>query len=599
VRSDRPAPRRRSLVAALAALALALTGAPLRAEPPVTGAEARADAQRLFEQGLALLDAGDRERALDHFLRSRALAPGKGNTANAAHCLHALGRFDEALELYEELLARFAGELRPENRERLVPAMAELRGRVGSVAITANVEGSVLVDGRLRGRLPLAGAVRVLGGRHLVRVLKDGYGTFERLVEVRAGEVLPVDAVLRPLEQAGQLRLEDPENAGADVFVDRVRVGTVPWEGTLGPGEHLVWDAGATRGSAPARAVVVQGQGATLRLRSAPLGPAATLAVEPSTAEIRLDDVALGTGSWSGRPPLGAHAVVVAEPGYVPRAVTLVAAAGGAPVELRVALAVDPAHPRWPKGPTGALEIELLAGAALGASLHSDAEAWCSPACGRAPRVTGAMMGARAGFRFRSGVSLEIAGGYVTVGSSLTRAREAAFPSPGATVSIAYDLHDALRLRGPFVGAGPGYRVPFAGRFALVSHVLVGAVIGGVTDSITGQAVTTSGAAGLRVTNRDAQPSERLSATALLVAPELAVEVHLGGLRVGAGLGVVFLTGSGPSFRNELLHADRTTCSPATPSAAGCAPAQAWLKGERAFRPFTFALPTVSVGYTF
>jgi tetratricopeptide (TPR) repeat protein len=214
VSSERASRRRRSRVASLIALALALIATPLRAEPSSASADTRAAAQQLFERGLVLLDAGDEERALDHFLRSRALVPGKGNTANAAHCLHELGRFDEALELYEVLATRFAADLSEDTQRRLVPAMESLRERVGAVMVTANVEGSVLIDGRPRGRLPLTGPVRLLGGRRVVRVLKDGYATFEGTVDVRVGETQRLDAVLKPLAEAGQLRLRGSRERG-------------------------------------------------------------------------------------------------------------------------------------------------------------------------------------------------------------------------------------------------------------------------------------------------------------------------------------------------------------------------------------------------
>jgi hypothetical protein len=54
----------------------------------------------------------------------------------------------------------------------------------------------------------------VLGGRRLARVIKDGYATFEGAVDVRVGETTHLDAVLRPLARAGQLRLEAPTNDG-------------------------------------------------------------------------------------------------------------------------------------------------------------------------------------------------------------------------------------------------------------------------------------------------------------------------------------------------------------------------------------------------
>jgi hypothetical protein len=425
-----------------------------------------------------------------------------------------------------------------------------------------------------------------------VRVLKDGYATFEQTIDARVGETAHLDAVLRPLAQAGQLRLEDPTNEGADVYVDRVQVGTVPWEGTLGPGPHLVWAGTTERGSAPARAIVIQGQTATLRLRSAPLGPIARIVVEPATAEVRLDGVALGAGSWSGRLPVGEHEVAASEPGYFPRTSRLTEAeSGGPPAQAIFKLDVDAAHPRWPKRPVGELTIDVLGGLALGRTLGSDAEAWCAGSCGRG--AIGGLVGARAGFRFALGLSVEIVGGYFTLGTSFTRARSTAFTSDGVSVPLTYALADDLRVRGPFVGGGVGYRVPFGGRFAVVSHAVVGALIAGVSDPLAGTAATTTESASAFVTGR----GERLAATPIFVEPELDLEARFGNVHLGAGVGVVFVVGGGPTFGHDLLEVAGGGCSHAAPTAPACAPASSLVASERAFRPFAVAVPTLSIGY--
>ena len=70
---------------------------------------------------MTLLQANDVERALAYFLRSRAEQASAKNTGNAAICLSRLGRYDEALEMYEELLLRFSGDLDAEDRATLGP----------------------------------------------------------------------------------------------------------------------------------------------------------------------------------------------------------------------------------------------------------------------------------------------------------------------------------------------------------------------------------------------------------------------------------------------------------------------------------------------
>ncbi|MBI4700565.1 MAG: hypothetical protein HY744_05280, partial [Deltaproteobacteria bacterium] len=80
-----------------------------------------AEAKRLFFSGNELRLAGDYQRALDYYLESRALMPSVANTKNAAICLDELGRYDEALELYEDLITRFREEISEEDRAAVAP----------------------------------------------------------------------------------------------------------------------------------------------------------------------------------------------------------------------------------------------------------------------------------------------------------------------------------------------------------------------------------------------------------------------------------------------------------------------------------------------
>jgi hypothetical protein len=210
-RSGRDEVRRalRSL-AAIALLGLCLFAAsPARAaDPPPTPPAAPAPeaedpdiaaAKSLFYKGVSLMNAGDDEHALDRFLRSRALFPGAKNTKNAAICLEHLGRFDEALELYEELLTKHVDALDPGDQTALQALIPALRSKVASVEIVSNVSAPVSIDGRLRGKLPLAGPIRVLPGPHVLRVELEGYLPFQGPIEATAGGRLLVDATLQPV----------------------------------------------------------------------------------------------------------------------------------------------------------------------------------------------------------------------------------------------------------------------------------------------------------------------------------------------------------------------------------------------------------------
>jgi tetratricopeptide (TPR) repeat protein len=171
-----------------------------KAAPPEGAAEGKiARAKDLFDKGYALLKAGDCERALGLFKRSLDEVPSSSSTMNAAYCLNDLKRADEALELYEDLLTTYGAELSDADKTVIEAAVAALRKKVGSIELSANVDGGqVIIDGRARGKLPLDAPVRVTEGEHTVRIRQDGYELFERKVHVAAGAAIAVDAWLLP-----------------------------------------------------------------------------------------------------------------------------------------------------------------------------------------------------------------------------------------------------------------------------------------------------------------------------------------------------------------------------------------------------------------
>jgi tetratricopeptide (TPR) repeat protein len=170
-------------------------------------------AKALFREGVETLAAGNAERALDLFLRSRALVPSGKNIANAAICLEQLGRYDEALELYEEIVARFAADLDPRDRENLAPVMASLGSKIGYLELSANVDGFVVAGDRPRGSLPFGSALRLLPGTQSIRITAAGYRPLTVTVEVRAGETQRLVADLEPVPSKPTVDVTTPTRA--------------------------------------------------------------------------------------------------------------------------------------------------------------------------------------------------------------------------------------------------------------------------------------------------------------------------------------------------------------------------------------------------
>ncbi|HEX6766973.1 MAG TPA: PEGA domain-containing protein [Polyangiaceae bacterium] len=569
---------------------------PVFAEPPPaepasesegTGS-ARAQAVETFKLGMAMFRAGNLERAAELLLESHRTFPSKGNSLNAAICLERLGRYDEALALYEEAMGRFGELLDAGDRAALPPLIAKLRGKVGSLELSVNAVGAVaLIAGRDRGRAPFAAPIRLTPGTHKLRIVKDGYRSFERAVEIRPGEITTLDVTLQPLESSGSLRVEDAALADASVSIDGVEVGRTPWEGTLAPGVHVVWSRKAQDGSAPTRVVVLAGQTTLLRLRSGPLGHTVSVRVRPETARIRLGEAELGTGRWSGALPAGSYSLELSEPGYVARIIDLRVTTDDPERRLDVELVVDPKHPRWPRPSIGRVVASVHGGFAIGSSMRSDAEASCPSACSENGPVLGTVLAARGGFEFPVGVALEVAAGYLTLSHTFHR-EIAGSAGSGAT----YGFDDVLRLKGFWLGGGGAYQAALGRYLGFASRATFGVLFAHSSDTITGTVTTDIDSAPVRIEG----VNDRSSSTPLVLMTDLGLFARAGDWRLGGSIGLLALFGGGPTFAHGAVT---PTPECMTPGSAACVADSHALDGESAYDSFVVLVPQVFVAHAF
>jgi hypothetical protein len=574
----------KSLLAALCCAALVI------ASPRMLEAQAPSELERakeLFRQGNELRKAGDCQRALELFVQSRKLVPSVPNILNAAYCLNVLGRFDEALEHYELLLTKFKAELRPEELELIAPAMARLRDQVGSLDVRVNVaDAKLIVDGRARGKLPLIAPIRVLPGSHEVVVSREGYESFQSRFDVGAGKLHTVRAALKPLKLAGRLRVDEPR--GAELIVDGAPVGKLPWEGTLAPGEHWIAAHKGELGSAPTRVIVVTGQTmlGTLSLRV--LGPELSIAVDPPSAEILLSGVALGRGRWQGRLPRGRHNLQARAEGYFAgeRSVEVTATE---PRSVSLKLKIDESHPRW-GAKRGAFFVDGVLGFGAAPGLGTGAEASCEEGadCASNGVALGFLGAARGGYELPSRLSIEILVGYLYLQKSLER-RFAAIGS----VPAVFDLEDRLRVAGPLLGAGVGYRLPLSEQFSLHAALFGGAILVGARDQIEASAT----AAG-QTTSASVAGSGRTTRSAnLLVMPELGLGLRLSRVRLGLGVLVPILLLQGPDNEHGETSIDQSQQCAA--NNVFCTQALPFSERERAHGRLLAIVPAISAGYSF
>ena len=196
------------------------------------------DASDLKRQGDALLSERKYVEALDAYDRSYARSPNPALHYNRARALQYLARYPEALDSLE----RFQRDAPQELRDKvpgLADLLAELHGKVAVLAITSNVSGRVLANGKDVGATPLAQPLRLNAGKTTIEILADGWFPFRREVNLEGNAQTAIDARLASRDTSGYLVVRS-RIAQSEVFVDHALIGVVPAEAALASGAHAI-----------------------------------------------------------------------------------------------------------------------------------------------------------------------------------------------------------------------------------------------------------------------------------------------------------------------------------------------------------------------
>lgn len=518
---------RNAVALALATSLLPATAGAQNKAPPAAGkpadpeaeAKRKDEARKYFEKGLLLFDDEAWDGALAEFLRSREIYPGRAATKNAAICLRKLKRFDESLDLFEQVLAMpgiSADDKQIANRE-----IATLRGLVGTVEVKgAEAGATVIVDGRNRGSAPVP-ALRVTVGTHVVRVYKEGFEAFEARIDVAGGAAVPVQAKLAPLLKSGRLKVNEKGGKSVTVVVDGAVVGKTPWEGPLAPGDHTVILRGeGDLGTQPATVPVTLNQVTPLTLVAESLNSSLRVQPTPNGASVAIDGVSVGRGSWDGRLRAGAHKIEIAAEGFLPqtREMSLVA---GKPEVLTVSLDRDPNSPLWTEN-RGRFFLEIDPAFGLLPALGGEVASGCTAPCSKGLGL-GFMALGKGGYRFRGGFVLGLEAGYLFLQQSVTG--RATTVTPMGLPNNPGKVDDKLTLSGPVLGAAAGVRVGF--KVPLTFRLGAGAFLGSLKDHRTGS-FSTVARAGKPATSYKVDETESPAATSVYISPEVRVGMRLG-----------------------------------------------------------------------
>lgn len=459
------------------------------AAPSATGADTtkrRRQSDALGDKGIELLEAGRAAEALGYFLQSKDLVETDSNTMNAAICLDTLGRYDEAIDMYELVVGRFASLLTRANSENIVPRINRLRTLVATIIIDANVDGfSVTVDGQLRKHLANPHRLHVLPGKHVLRITRNDFQPYEENLDVSACDERRLGVELTPLRAWLLIKESDPALTGSEVYIDGQYAGVTPLSQQVSAGPKVVWTRAGTRGSAPIMVTPEDRMIKQVDVRSGPLGGSVRIEVEPNDASLFIGGARMPGPRFEGRLPTGDYDIRATDEGFRAATRRIRISSDTRQQVVRIALEKDPTHAKWIRPSLGRPWISAFAGYAVGPSLGSGAEDAChSGDCKNQFPPMGVYAGLRGGYELSFGLSAELTAGILFAGTTLQR-RAANKADPNVT----YALRDDLFLWGPVVLAGASYRRSVVSFADLVLRLGAGLFVVRSADRISGSAL--------------------------------------------------------------------------------------------------------------
>ena len=124
----------------------------------------------------------------------------------------------------------------PKTQESKAPKAPVAKVGPGQVSVTANVEGArVSIDGKGEPDWVAPHTFSLPAGHHQIAVLKDGFVTWGKMVDVEAGSTQSISAELAP--PTGEVDI-DTVPSGLEVFIDGKSVGVTPVRTSASVGDH-------------------------------------------------------------------------------------------------------------------------------------------------------------------------------------------------------------------------------------------------------------------------------------------------------------------------------------------------------------------------
>lgn len=299
-------------VATLAPWALAQGVRPsIRDELP---AEARVD----WDAAKELYDDKNYKGALVQFQKVYDQTKNPRVLFNVGVCFKNLQRYSRAVSTWEKELS-FKDKLTQGDIAQVEQALQTVRPFVSTLDVTSNEPGAKLyVNGEEVGETPLLTPLPIDVGEQRVKLVKDGFVSVEKTVDVLRATPVEMSLKLVPAAKKTRVTVSIEGAPKANIFIDGVDMGRAPFEGKVTAERHT-FEARAL-GYVPARQTSQVAFGKPFNLKLSLVKSRDEGRVKVVTghedATIEIDDKVVGTGAWEGVLPAGGHQLVVKKDGY-------------------------------------------------------------------------------------------------------------------------------------------------------------------------------------------------------------------------------------------------------------------------------------------
>jgi ribosomal protein L29 len=189
------------------------------------------EARTRFERGVKLYTDGAFDAALIELKRAYELRKSYRILYNIAQVNQQLKDYKEALNSFQRYLQDGGSEIPGERVTEVKKLIAQLKTRVASIKVTANVEGAdILVDDVLVGKTPLAEPIVINAGRRRISLTKTGIQTQTRVIDIAGTDIADVNFdITKPTNDNPPPNKDTDKQPDGTLTPKPAKESSVPW----------------------------------------------------------------------------------------------------------------------------------------------------------------------------------------------------------------------------------------------------------------------------------------------------------------------------------------------------------------------------------